>query len=166
MRLIRSTLMHNQSACKDGSAVAFRAGVVYVSHERDCGARAFASPSQGNNRGARQGVAWRLEPRGPSRAKMTRSSIPLNDASTAPRILRSLALRAQKLLSEPAYNDPADLDPREFHALLQQVAQLERRFHSARPTELQRWLVRVREIVEERLEQIASPDAPITPVAR
>lgn len=87
---------------------------------------------------------------------MIRHPSSVDDGNTAPRMLRRLAAHAQRILNDPAYNDPTESDPSELQALLHQIAHLERQFQSPHPTELQRWLSRVREMVEDR-QALARP---------
>ncbi len=93
---------------------------------------------------------------------MSRDVMTVDEDVSSPALLLSLARRAQRVLSSPAGSGAEERDPQELQVLLQQVAQLQNRFHSPRPTDLQRWLERVRQLVEDRRRLSPRPFSPPT----
>jgi acyl-CoA reductase-like NAD-dependent aldehyde dehydrogenase len=82
-------------------------------------------------------------------------SMMTDEAGSAPRMLRSLAIRAHSLLNDPTYDHPTSHVRNEIHSVLQQIAHLERRFRSSSPNDIERWLSKVREMIEARRDELA-----------
>jgi hypothetical protein len=82
-------------------------------------------------------------------------SMMTDDAGSAPRMLRSLAIRAHRVLTDPTYDHPTSHVRNEIQSILQQVAHLERRFRTSSPNDIERWLSSVREKVEARRDELS-----------
>jgi hypothetical protein len=70
-------------------------------------------------------------------------------------MLRGLAIRAHQILNDPTYNHPTSQVRNEIQSVLQQIAHLERRFGTSPSNDIERWLWRVREMIEARRDELA-----------